>query len=314
METSEETTGSLELAKAPPPSKLRIAGFILFGVAVFLVFLVLKFPEGRLQNYVIAHARILMQNEGLSFSAEKVQLSFILGPAIKFYNVEIKALDDDSKALKISYLKLRPKISSLLAKNKKVGVSAELLGGELSGTVGGSATSFFINLDLDHLNLGQSTLFRRYTIVELKAELDGTVKMDFDSSNPTQTDGKILLKAKNIHIPDQVAYGFNLPNLKISQCSLDIPIEGGKADFRLVECGKDLKTDDIVGTISGQIAFEKTVDDSKVNLRTVFQLSQNIINAFPLLDALLANAKTSDGKYLYRIGGVIGGLSPIPGG
>ncbi|HRK02828.1 MAG TPA: type II secretion system protein GspN, partial [Oligoflexia bacterium] len=278
-------------------------------------FLIFKFPEGRIQNYLIAHARIVMQNEGLSFAAEKVSLSFIFGPAVKFYNIEIRAIDDDSQILKIPFLKIRPKISSLIFKNKKLGISAELLGGELSGTVGaGASGSMLIDLDVDRINLALSTLVKRYTIVELKGEVDGKVEIDFDGVDPSKTEGIIALKLKNIQIPDQIAYGFNLPTLNIKQCVIDIPIGQGKADFRLVECGKDVNKDDIIGNLSGQITFDRVINNSKLNLRTVFQLSDTVVKAFPLLDALLASAKSSDGKYLYRIGGSISGIDPVPGG
>ncbi|MBI3541793.1 MAG: hypothetical protein HY075_00760, partial [Deltaproteobacteria bacterium] len=62
------------------PSRLQLIGIAVFAVAAFFFFLVMKLPEARIQNLVIAHIRIIAQEQGFLFSAEKVRVGMLLGP------------------------------------------------------------------------------------------------------------------------------------------------------------------------------------------------------------------------------------------
>lgn len=318
QENTGQTPQPEEAATQDSFSKLRSFGIAAFGFFVFFAVLLFKLPEARIQNLMIGHARLFFQSQGLSFSAEKVKLGLLFGPSVKFYNVELHALDDNDESIKIPYLKVSPNLTSLLGKNKSVAISAELLGGSVSGNLGGAiagtAPSYLIDLDFKNIDPGQATLVKRYTLVNMRAHLDGGLRLDFDALNPGIAAGKVDLTVKDILLPEQVVYGFNLPALKISRCNIEIPIEKGRADFKHIECGKGQKGDDIAGQLSGQILFDRMLVNSRINAKANFQLSDTVKKAFPLLDAILAGGKTPDGSaYAFHLGGTVGAIEPTPG-
>jgi type II secretion system protein N len=288
-------------------------GLVLFGIGVFFFFLLLKLPEARIQNLIIAHARIIAQNQGLLFSAEKVRIGLLLGPSVKIYNIELKSIENERESLKIPYLRVRPAMLSLLSSTKKVKIDGELLNGELSGAVGASASGFYADVDLDALNLGATPLIKKFLPVQVSATISGRVKLDFDSTAPQKTDGRIELQIDKLTLPVQSLYGFNLPKISVNKSKIDIGISQGQIAVRNFEVGKDIKTDDLVARITGDGQIDRVLERSKINAKAVFELSQSVKQSFPLLETLLASARTPDGKYSYRLNGPISSLEPQPG-
>lgn len=296
------------------PSTLQKIGIALFAVFVFFFFLVMKLPEARIQNYIIAQIRIITQAQGFLFSAEKVGIGVFLGPALKMKNVVLTAIDNERQVLKVPYLKIKPKLLSLLSATKKVGIAAELLDGEISGTIGASPTgSIYVNLDLDSLNLSSTTILRKFLPFEARGKVSGRIQLDFNAENVQKSDGAINLKIEKLELPAQQISGFNLPKISISESKIDVTITNGRIAIREFQVGKEGSSDDLIGKISGEGTLNRMLDRSTINAKAVFTLSQGIKQSFPFIESLLASAKTPDHKYAYRITGPLTALEPVPG-
>lgn len=304
----------IEHVETPQPSKGR--GFIVFfAIAMFFVFLLFKLPEAKIQNVVIAHIRIFAQDQGISFSAEKVRIGLLFGPSIKFTNVELKALEDDRLSMKIPYLKISPKLLSLPFSMKKAAIKAELLDGEIDGTIGAStAGAIHVDLDLDKLNLNSATLLRHFLQIQLAGILGGTLRIDLDPASATASNGKLRLKLDKVSLPAQSVFGFNLPEIKMAAGAVDGDLDAGKFTIKDVSLGSNIKADDLVLHVTGDASLEPVMGRSKLNMKAVFELSQKVLQSFPLLEALLQPARSSDGKYTYRLQGQVMTLEPQPGG
>lgn len=304
-ETSDTESGRRDL--------LRRLGIGAFAVCAFFLFLMWKLPEARIQNYVIAHLRIASQDQGFLFSAEKVKIGMIFGPAIKLYNIELKSIDDNTQKLKIPYLRVRPHLLSLIGSTKKATISAELLDGGLSGTVGAGPTAVVADLDLDKLNLGATSLLKQFLPVAVAGIIDGEIKLDLDLTEANKSSGKIALKIQKLSMPPQSVYGFNLPKINVADSKIDITINQGQLLIRSFEIGKDIKTDDIVGQITGDGTLDRVLMRSRLNAKATLDVSQSVKQALPLLEALLQPAKTSDGKYTYHLTGPLMSIEARPG-
>lgn len=296
-------------------SRWRRLGTWAFAVFCFFFFLILKLPEARIQNLVIAHMRIAAQDQGFLFSAEKIRLGIFLGPSLKIYNAELKSIENERQSLKIPFLRVRPKLLSLLSSVKKVGVSAELLDGSLSGTFGGAQTgSTYADLNLDSIDLSAATLIKKFLPVELTGKVDGSIHLELDATDPAKSEGAVKLKLEKLVAPAQNVSGFNIPKISVSESKIDIVIDKGKIEFKEFNIGKEGSADDLVGKVTGDGQVSRMLDRSTINAKAVFSLSQSVKQSFPLLDALLGPAKTPDGKYAYRLTGSWAALEPIPGG
>ncbi|MBI3543747.1 MAG: type II secretion system protein GspN, partial [Deltaproteobacteria bacterium] len=238
----------------------------------------------------------------------------LLGPSLKMYNVELKAIENERQVLKIPFLKLRPKLFSMLGAVKKVGISAELLEGELSGTVGAGATgSMHVDLSIDSIDLGATNLMKKFLPVDLTAKLDGKVQLELDGETPTKSDGLLKLKIDKLALPAQSVMGLPLSKVNVSEARINVVLSNGKIEFREFEVGKDGKGDDIVGKLTGDGTLNKYLDRSSVNLKALFSISQGVKNSLGILAGMLTPAQTPDGKYAYRISGPLSGLEAMPG-
>lgn len=300
-------------------SKLKLAALVLFGIFAFFFFLLLKLPDARIQNLAIAHMKTISQNLGILFSAEKVRISLVLGPAIKFYNVELKAMDDDTQALKIEFLKIKPRFFSMLTSTKKAAFTAELLGGEISGVIG-AATSDSANgalvahLYFDSVNLSQATLLKKFIPVQFgSGQLDGKIKLNLDFTQTQKSYGDANITVKDLSLLSQKIYGFNVPKISMSQAQIEFTVSDGGLLIDKIEIGKDQKTDDIVAKITGEGQIGQSLEKSKINLKIIFGFSETLKQSFPLLDNILTPAKTGDGKYAYKLTGFLFAPDFIPG-
>lgn len=318
LESLEGQSNSNDLNVEDPSARrkavLRRLGIGLFALLCFFFFLFMKLPEARIQNLVLAHMRILAQEQGFLFSAEKVKLGVFLGPSVKLYNAELKSIDNEKQSLKIAYLRVRPHLLSLVTSTKKASISAELLEGEVAGTVGAGPTALVANLDIDDINLAATTLIRHFAPVTVTGIIDGSVKLDLDFNEPPKSDGKVELKLKKLNIPAQAVYGFNVPKIAVEDSTIHITIDQGQMLIRTFEVGKDTKTDDLVARVTGEGSLDRMLARSKINAKAVLELSQGVKQSFPILDALLEPAKTADGKYAYRLTGPLMSLEARPGG
>lgn len=313
-------------AESPEPghSKLRTIFILLLGIFAFFLFLALKLPEARIQNLVIAHLRILAQDQGLLFSAEKVRIGVIFGPALKLYNVELKAMDDERQVLKIPYARIRPKLLSLLTSTKKASITAELLDGDISGTIGATmannnfggpgASKIIVDLGLNKLDLSKSNLLKKFLQVDLSSgRVKGDIDVSLDFQQPQKSDGRIDLNLEKLVSPPQALYGFNLPRINIGQSRIDIAIKSGQVSIRTFDVGQNTSTDDIVAKITGGGTLDRALERTRIDAKANFRLSSTLIQSFPLLDALIGSARTPDGSYSYRLTGSFMGLEAVPG-
>ncbi len=295
-------------------TRLQRTGIILFAIASFFFFVVMKLPEARIQNLIIAHIRIIAQEQGFLFSAEKVHVGLIFGPSLKMYNVELKSLENEAQVLKVPYLKIRPRLLSLVSSVKKVGITAELLDGEISGTVGGSTTgSMAVDLGIDSIDLGASTIMKKFLPVELSGKFNGSVRLDLDSENTAKSEGAIKLTIDKLALPAQAVAGFNLPKINVSESKINVGISAGQLTINEFAVGKEGSTDDLIGKLTGTGVLNRYFDRSTIKAAAVFSISQSVKNSFPLLNALLSSAQTPDGKYAYKFGGSLSALDAQPG-
>ncbi|MEW6056752.1 MAG: type II secretion system protein GspN [Bdellovibrionota bacterium] len=294
-------------------------GVAIFGVVLFFAFLLLKLPEARIQNLIVAHIRILAQQQGFLFSAEKVKIGMLLGPSLKFENIELKSLADERQSFKIPYLKIRPQLLSLISKVRKASITAELQEGEVSGAVGASAAAAVVDLDLDTVRVDSArggniaNLLKDFAPVDVSGLIDGQIDVALDFENAQKSTGKIQLELNQITLPAQSVYGFNLPKVGIGKSKIDLAINQGQLQIRAFEVGKDIKTDDIVARVTGDGTLDRRIERSRINAKANFELSKNLIQSLPLLDALLGTGKTPDGKYAYRLSGTLSALEAQPG-
>lgn len=287
----------------------------LLGLVLFIFFFLAKIPQARITNLILAHLKIATQAAGFVLTVKSSEMSFLLRPHLILSEVEIRSLENEKAVLKINELYLRPHLLSLLpfVENKAATVNFKMLGGEIGGTVAGSAAGFAMDLDLDSLNLTSTSLLKQYVPVEFSHfELDGDLDFAMNFADPKKNRGTIDLELKSLALAEQNIFGFQLPKISTQANELHLKFKGEKIQFTEVKLGKDLKKDDVVAEITGEITVLPVAPGSyapfgpmhlNLALATHFLLSPALHKSIPFLDSILGSAKSKDGRYSYSIRG-----------
>lgn len=292
-------------------SKYLLIGLI--GVSIFLLTLLAKLPESKIQNLITAHIRIAAQEQGFLFSAEKITTSIIFGPAVKIYNAEFKSIDDESKKLNIPFIQLKPHLTSIFLQTKKASIAIELLGGEISGVVGAGPTRTLADIKLNDIDPSQSQLLTNYLPIKTKGSISGSFLYDALPQNPIESNLEVDLEIENLELPAQEVAGVQLPLIKIGGAAIEGKSSDGKFEVSKFQVGSP-NNSDIEANATGSIKLAASLLDSTSDIKMSFRLSDSLIKAFPLIDALIAPAKRSDGRYAYKLVGPLSFPSPIPDG
>ncbi len=302
------------LNKLKTHRRFKVILLLVFGFSAFIFFLILKLPEARIQNLLLAHLRILSQDQGLIFSAEKVKLGVLFGPTLKIYNAEFKSIENEALTLKIGYLKVSPHILSMIFQTKKASFYAELLDGDISGTIAISPSHTKAEIKISSLQIGKTTLVKHFLPIDFSAAMQGKLDLNIESDQIHKSEGSVHFELKKINLPTQSFYGFNLPKIQIEKTLIDLSISQGKVFIRTFDIGSDIKNDDFLAQVTGDMTLQKNILSSQLNAKAVFEISSRITQSFPLLDTLLGPAKIQNGKYAYRLAGPLIALEPQPGG
>lgn len=293
---------------------LRRLGYLCFGFICFSVFLIAKLPQQRLQNFILAHLRIAAQNQGLLVNAERIHIDLLPLPHLVITNLSMKSAEDAKQELNIQQIKARPSYLSLLTSTKKFIFDLEGLGGEASGVFGISDEETVLKLQADEINLKQTSLLKQFLPVELSFTLNGTIDAVLKNKKGEPNKGDVDLKLSQVQMPAQNLYGFPLPQISIQNIDIKGEIQpNDQFVIQQFQIGKDFQKDDLVGKITGDVALEKMLARSKLNLKANFKIAPKITQALPLLDSLLSSAKMADGNYQYRIRGTISFPEALPG-
>jgi type II secretion system protein N len=297
-------------------TKAKIAKYSIFSVvflALTIFFLIIKFPEYRLKDWISSSARTVLHPQGILFNADRVSLSMIFGPRIVLENVELKSANSSSQKLVFEKVVVRPHLSSLIFGNVGFSISAHLADKTISGAFQLKGSSTSLDVDLDEIELNQLSLLQHFLPVEIKGRISGVAHLTLNAVTPTDSNGEINFSIKKIAIPDQNAWGIQLPRLLINESKIQIQVTQGQISLKDVFLGKDKKTDDLTLSVSGSGKVGKSLESSTMNGKIILDISDKLKGGFPILDALLSSGKTADGKYAFRFFGTLASLDAAPG-
>ena len=83
-----------------------------------------------------------------------------------------------------------------------------------------------------------------------------------------------------------------------------------KVELKTVQLGKTGSADDLTLQLSGNIALTPRFMDSNLDSKLKLTVSEKVLQALPLLQALLRMAVQPDGSFAYQLSGPL--LTPFP--
>ena len=297
-------------------NKAKIAKYSLFSTAFLVLsffFLILKFPEYRLKDWISSTARTVLHPQGILFNTDRVSLSLVFGPRIILENVELKSANNSSQKINFEKVVVRPYLSSLILGNIGFSVSARLSDKSISGSYQQKGSTNSLDLDLEEIELNQLSLLQHFVPIDVKGKISGQAHLTLNPSAAADSNGEINFLIKKIVIPDQNAWGIQIPRLLINESKILVQVNQGQISLKDVFLGKDKKTDDLTLAVSGSGKIGKSLESSTMNGKIILDISDKLKGGFPILDALLSSGKTADGKYAFRFFGTLASLDAAPG-
>ena len=289
-----------------------------YALMCLIVFTLFKLPSGKLSDTIASSLASALNQQGIFISAKESTLSFFLWPSFTLKDVTLSSNSTNPSGLPavghLDRIKISPSLSSLLPGRYAGSLLLENDKGSLQGSFSIGRSNLSLNLKSKNLDLQKLGVFPLFLGgAQASAILDADIDLKGDLNNPSSLEGDVDLSLKKILFPQQSLMGFSIPKIAISEAVLQVLLHSEKATFKTFKLGKPGSTEeDLAGTVAGDIKLGKQWDTSPLNLKAHFTVSQNILKAFILLDALLGSGKQTDGSYSFNLGGTVGAPNPTP--
>lgn len=308
--------GETNLDLPPPPSRLkkilRLLAWTFFALFLMVFFTILKLPEDRVRNFIQGSIANSLGAQNIGFTAGEGHLSILKGGSYTMKDV-VLSLPPPAEPLKLEEVSVTPMLLPILT--GKLGASFRLRGGsgELSGTFSMKQNNLSFSYSAKGLDIGKMGIVAALAGIKAGAVVNGTGELSGDLNIPTSINGHLALDLSQIVIDAQSIQGFSVPRSTISEGKADIAVDKGKATIRTLRLGKPGDAnEDIRATVTGDMTLSRALNQSNVNFKADFFLSQKIMKSFVLLDALLGIAKQPDGSYAFNITGPFSSPMAVP--
>ncbi|MBU6154019.1 MAG: type II secretion system protein GspN [Bdellovibrionales bacterium] len=279
-------------------SKMLGLGFLFLGL--ILLFTLFKLPEAKITALIQGYVQTSLDPFGIYISDRGRSLSLITGIR---YRLDHPTLElRDQTRIELDELEVRPKLLSLLT--GRAGATADLRQGKSTIHLDLLAKSDRIEADLA-LNDVDLARFGFFAFAGIKGSgaITGKSHVDGSPSDLATLNGGIDLRLKNVQLEEQMIIAFKIPSISISEGTVNVEIKGGKLLMKNVQLGR--QNDDVTAALTGDLALNRNLNSSPLNLRVLFSLSPKTMASLSFMESLISGAKQSDGKYAYKLTGTI---------
>lgn len=291
---------------------LKKTGWVLLALFLLIFFTVMKLPEDRVKNYVQGSISSALSGHGVGFTAGQSWVSIILGLSYTMKDVTL-TLPPPHPSVKIDRISASPSFLSLLTGALGGNLSVNHGEGKLGLGFSTRKTSTSFSFTAKSIDLGKLGILPMAAGLQGTGIVSGSGWLKGDFSVPNTLNGEIHVDLSKFVLSQQMIQGFSIPQINVSEGKLDVVIEKGKALVKTLKLGKiGDSSDDIHAHFTGDIQLEKQFDNSKLNLKSEFSLSEKITKSISLLDLLLGAGKQPNGSYAFLFTGQINGVRPEP--
>jgi type II secretion system protein N len=280
---------------------VKIFGFI----ALFLFLFFILFPINNLRGTIFDK---IYKSSGVLLVPESIYFSLLGMPGLGMSNVSMNLpLGDQELDLWSEKVTLKLAFSGLIPPLPGVSVKVSNLkkGGDIYTkiTKGGDSIAFY--LDAEKINLDQIAV--RNGTPPLKGSLNILSDILLRQSDVSKSTGYFKIDGADLKLnqqmvtppdPSMAAFSFIIPGMKIGKLNGNLNMKNGLLEIMQFKFGEE-PSSDFKGSLNGDFRFEKTLEQSPVNIALRLKLSQRILDNpdAKTFISFLNSYQTSPGEY-----------------
>ena len=280
-----------------------ILGSMVWGLLVFRIALGIHFPVEDIQNRIRVEVDESTKSS-MQLKIGNLSLASLIG--LQANNVILYNNDSEESTPIFSLDHIQVALSPIQTILGALGLSidADLLGGTLFSYISAeslqpSESGFDISLDANELGLAMVPLTGETFSANLEGLLTAHVEGNFPQELPHKnSEGRFALAVDGLGISDAKTMGFDLPNLKFSQASLEGIFNKGKIELT----DANFVSESIGLELSGDILLSKQWQRSRLRLTMELTLGTE----FSLIAKMIPQLKNNkideeDGNGIYKL-------------
>ncbi|EKD41365.1 MAG: hypothetical protein ACD_73C00747G0003 [uncultured bacterium] len=236
----------------------------------------------------------------------EIKPSLIFKSTVTKLQIYEKDGEKDNLIVNLPEVKVGVSYLPLIAGNIKASFIALSGKGKIDGDLSLSDSEQKIDVTLKDFNLENLPYLALMAKVPLKGIISGTIDVDYNDAEVSKSNGVIDLKLSQFVIPQShltpmSGIDLDLPETILSDAAggkIKIKMKSGKIDVQ----DFSLPGPDIVLALKGNVAVNKKINFSKLNITGTFNISDKIKEALPFV-IIIDNQKNEQGTYPISIAG-----------
>ncbi len=240
-------------------------------VALFLVFLVLRFPYRNVRGYVFGQ---IYKSTGIRIDAEDLSPTFFGWPGVKLHKASAAIPLGTGSEVEVAaeQITARVGIGGVFPPAPLISVYAYKLakGGNLY--IRGSQSRSYVSgsLSAENVELGQ------FTSQQLSDPIEGVLRatgnFGYDMGDLAKSTGAFDLFISKLHIPGMNLQGIVLPAIRWDEVKAALAIKNGSLE--IAQCVFGTPQSEMRGSLNGYLRLGKDVPSSYLNLVLRIQLTE----------------------------------------
>lgn len=309
---------------------LKIAGYVAWFMAAFVVGVYLTFPLDEAKGAIIGLVEVQLGKgkqgqHGVDPVVQMGRLSLSgFGVAAERVSIQMPSRNPDpGPTIDIDELSVGVRPWSLFSDAKTVVVDADLYGGSLSAVVSADAKGAVHDADIeaDGIDLAKIPLVLERVGLPLAGQVELDAALEMGDAPEKDGEGSVRLTVKGASVgPGNIKAlsalgGFEIPVVDLGNLVLDIPIKQGKGTIAGAKVdGKDVQLE-----LFGDLFVKGKLQQSRLDVDGFFQPTASFLEREKKFQSLLElgekmggmsgvslpRAKDEDGRYYFAIKGSI---------
>ncbi len=314
---------------------LRIAGYVAWFVAAFVVGVYLTFPLDEAKGAIIGLLETQLGKgkqgqHGVDPVVRMGKLSLSgFGVSAKQVSIQLPSRDPDpGPTIDVEELSLGVRPWTLLSDAKTVVVDADLYGGSLSAVVSADAKGavYDADIEIEDVDLAKIPLAAERLGMPLAGKVELDVDLDLGESPEKDGEGSVRVIVKDASVgPGNIKAlaalgGFEIPLVDLGKLEVEIPVKQGKGSIT----GAKLDGKDVQLELFGDLFVRGKLQQSRVDLDGYFLPTPSFLEREKKFQSLLElgekmggmggvslpRAKDEEGRYYFSLKGSIEAPQP----